>query len=365
MRATHTLFRYICGLYLNSFLAMMGGLLSVVFIFDAIELIRRLSKRGEIDFLTVIELSIHKLPEVGLKIIPFVVFFTAIFMFWRMTRSHELVVIRASGVSAWQFIFPIIVTVLCLGVLKITVINPISAALLKRYETLEFQHLENANNIFDLARTGFWMKEDFGDQTMIIHATTVKVPEWKLHNPSLMFFDQEHNFLRRIDAQQGTLTQDGLKLLDIAVFDNIEKKHSTAKDATLHTKFTPKDVENRFSSPQTISFWSMPHYINLVEKTGLAAAPLRAHYYSLLFEPFLYIGLTLIAAVLSLRPPRRNQGLMVVTGSIGTAFLVFFLGDLLSALGISERLPVIAAAFAPSLITVMIGFWGILHLEDG
>jgi lipopolysaccharide export system permease protein len=89
------------------------------------------------------------------------------------------------------------------------------------------------------------------------------------------------------------------------------------------------------------------------------------HYYALLCEPLLYIALILLAAALALRPPRQMKSWTIVLGSLGVAFLVFFMGDVLHALGISEALPLLAAAAAPTAISMLLGIAAILHLEDG
>ena len=41
------------------------------------------------------------------------------------------------------------------------------------------------------------------------------------------------------------------------------------------------------------------------------------------------------------------------------------MGDFLQALGISERLPIVLAAFAPATISLLMGLTALLYLEDG
>ena len=55
---------------------------------------------------------------------------------------------------------------------------------------------------------------------------------------------------------------------------------------------------------------------------------------------------------------------MVVSG-IGTGFLLYFLSDVVYALGVSSKLPVVIAAWSPALITSFLGISVLLHLEDG
>ena len=49
-------------------------------------------------------MALLKLPNLTEKMMPFAVMFGAIWCFARMTRSQELIIARASGVSAWLFL---------------------------------------------------------------------------------------------------------------------------------------------------------------------------------------------------------------------------------------------------------------------
>ena len=44
-----------------------------------------------------------------------------------LSRSSELVIVRASGVSVWQFLQPALLVGLLIGIFAITVYNPLAA----------------------------------------------------------------------------------------------------------------------------------------------------------------------------------------------------------------------------------------------
>ena len=54
-----------------------------------------------------------------------------------------------------------------------------------------------------------------------------------------------------------------------------------------------------------------------------------------------------------------------MASGIGMGFLLYFLSDVVYALGVSSKLPVIMAAWSPALITSFLGIAVLLHLEDG
>ena len=53
-----------------------------------------------------------------LQILPFAVLLGGIFAFWRLSRSSELVVARAAGISAWQFLAMPVLLAMLLGIVR-------------------------------------------------------------------------------------------------------------------------------------------------------------------------------------------------------------------------------------------------------
>src|SRR5690606_41868332 len=103
----------------------------------------------------------------------------------------------------------------------------------------------------------------------------------------------------------------------------------------------------------------------IIADTGFESNPLWAHFYTLLAEPVLNLSLVFLAGALALRAPRQQRGWWLVIGTVCVGFVVFFLGDFLEALGVSERLPIMVAAFAPATISLLMGLTALLYLEDG
>jgi len=75
--------------------------------------------------------------------------------------------------------------------------------------------------------------------------------------------------------------------------------------------------------------------------------------------------MVLLAASVSMRPPRARGTLMLVVAGIVIGFFFFFSSSFLQALGASRQIPPLLAAWAPALIAFMLGVSAIMTLEDG
>lgn len=375
-----TLCRYLARHYLLNLLLILAVLLAVVYLFDTVELLRRASKKDGIPFSLVLQMGLLKLPEVGQLLVPFAVLFSAMFTFWQLTRRYELIAARAAGLSVWQFLAPVMMVALMAGFLNIAAINPVGAMLLGKFETLENEYLSNKKNYVTLLREGLWLRQNqpaaegtspAQDGYLILHAAQINLAHWELQDVMVLFFSENNDFTRRIDAEKARLDQGMWVLENAHIHDAVQKSKSvdeatrTVPVVTLPTVLTAKDLEESFSSPETLSFWALPSFIKTLEMTGFDATAMRIHYYSLLAQPLLFVAMILLAASVSLRPPRFSGTMMLIVIGVFAGFIVFFAASFLQALGASHRLPAFLAAWTPALVTFFLGGAAILHLEDG
>jgi lipopolysaccharide export system permease protein len=134
---------------------------------------------------------------------------------------------------------------------------------------------------------------------------------------------------------------------------------------SIPTELTADKIYQSFAPPETISFWRLPEFIQLLENAGFAAEPHRLQFHRLLAKPLLFAGMVLLAAIFSLRQHRRGGVAVTIFAGVLTGFGVFVLSNLVFAFGLSATLPVVVAAWTPALIVAMLAAASLLHLEDG
>ena len=363
MRLSPTLHRYFAQQFLVNFLIVLGVFLAVAYLFDTVELLRRASKRPDISFVTLIEMSFLKLPQVGQQLFSFSILFSAMLTFWRLTRSNELVVVRAAGVSAWRFLLPALMVAVLIGGFKMAVVNPASSVLVARFEQLENEALRGRTTSFDISENGLWLRQLDEDRHTIIHAHSM-LPGGALQGVKVFFFGQDDSFAGRVDAARADLKNGYWEVSD-GWLNRSERRPEFVKNYRIDTDISAATIEDSLASPDTLSFWYMPKFIRTMEATGFPAVRLRLYYQTLLAQPALYMGLVLLAASVSLRPPRRGGTLILIATGVLIGFCLFFLTDVVHALGLSETIPIELAAWTPAGISVLLGTSALLQSEDG
>jgi lipopolysaccharide export system permease protein len=345
----------------------LSGLVSL---FDFIELLRRSATRPDASFGLVLQIAALRLPYIAMQILPFAVLLGGILAFWRLTRSSELIVARAAGVSAWQFLSAPVACALLLGAVATAVISPLSSVMLGRAEVLDNTYLRTSGGPLALAGGQLWLRQaDRGldpQGVAILNAHSVSLHDGKLIGGEVSVFrlDAEDRLLQRVEATDAELVR-GEWLLHGArtmLPDHLPESVGTMR---LPTNLTVDRVQESFASPDTLSVWALPGFIGLLERSGFSAVRHRLHFQALLALPLLAATMALVSAGFSMRPTRRGGVAQMIASGVAAGFMLFVVSKVAEEFGQSGALPAALAAWAPALAGLMLALSLLLHLEDG
>lgn len=364
MRQSTTLSLYFGRHFLVAILTVLVVLAVLAFSFDAVEMLRRASGRADATLDLVFEMSLLKLPSLMTKLFPFAVLFGGMLALSRLTRSQELTVSRAAGVSVWQFLFPGIALALLLGIFLVTVYNPLSAAMLARYENIDAKVMRGRTSMLAVSSSGLWLREADASGQVVVHALRVAQQGVELRDAILFYYEGRDTFVKRIDATAAYLDQGHWRLQN-AIVSYPNRAAERYENLTVPTTLTYDRIQESFASPATISFWELPSFIATLESAGFSAMRHRLHFYTLLASPVLLCAMLLIAASFSLRLTRRGGIGTMLAGGVAAGFLLYFTVELMQPFGLNGTLPVPLAAWAPTAVFVMLGISLLFHLEDG
>jgi lipopolysaccharide export system permease protein len=362
-----TLARYFGLRFLSAVLLVFLGIFGLVALLDYIELMRRATDIPNVSAILVAKTSLYRVPQVTERILPFCVLIGAMSSYLNLSRRLELVVARAAGMSAWQFIWPALVVAFLLGVFATTVYNPVSALLQersKRYETEVFG--QNSDGMFGGGGGGgnFWVNQRSTDGQAIINAKTSRNQGVDLSGVTVFTFDAANHFKNRIEARAAVLEPGVWRLLDARVFTlgTLPADHAEYR---LKTSLSPEQVRESFATPETVPFWELPQYIKIADHAGLVAAGYRLQFQKLLARPFLMAAMVFLAAAVSLRFFRFGGVQKMVLSGVAAGFLLYVLSKVTEDLSKAELMHPVAAAWLPVLVGGLTGFIALLYQEDG
>jgi lipopolysaccharide export system permease protein len=358
-----TLKRYFGLRFLTAVLAVFAGTLALTAMIDFLELMRRTGDLKDVSGLFVAKITFLRVPFITERVLPFAVLVGAMFCYLNLSRRLELVVARAAGMSAWQFITPAIVIAWLIGVATTTVYNPISASLREQSTRLEAE-LFGRDSGFRNAGSGFWLRQRSDDGQAVINAKASRQQGVQLAGVSIFRFDSSGHFRDRIEAKTAKL-EPGYWRLEEARFYASGVAAAERETFRLKTTLTPVQVGESFATPETVPFWQLSSYIELAEDAGLAASGYRLQYYQLLAQPFYLAAMVLLAASVSLRFFRMGGVQKVILGGIGAGFLLFVMAKITGDMSKAGLMAPMAAAVLPPAVGGLTGLVALMYQEDG
>lgn len=362
-----------CGFTLTRYLALtflrwIGGFFligsAIIFLADTIELIRRSVDRVTFSAGDAVLASLLKTPSLTEEFLPFAVLFGAIAAFLALNRRLELAVMRAAGVSAWQFVMPAIGVVAGLGLFATMVYNPLSAAARERSEVLSARVLGNEARLLSGAGHSIWLRQEGPTGGSIVHAAGADPSGHNIYQVEIHLLGADGRFTGRVEAAAAALEPGAWRLFDVTRYaaDGTRTRESVAE---IPTGLSAAEVREAVARPDAISFWNLPGAMALAESAGLPTHRFALQHQVLLARPLLLAAMVLIAASVSLRLTRLGGVTRAVTGGVVAGFVLYIGSAVVSDLGEAGALKPVLAAWLPGLAAALVGASVILYTEDG
>ena len=355
---------YIARRFVVAILGAFMVCMALIFLIDLIELLRQARKASAVSIGSVLVMAGLRLPAYSEILLPFAVLVGSIGALLSLGRKSELAVMRAGGMSVWQFLRPGLTTAFVIGVVSVAAYNPLAATARAQSERMMAELLGNELSLLQNLGAGAWLRQDGADGASILNAKVVSNQGLVLVGVTAFLYDRQGHFVESVVAQraelgdgywelrQGTVARPGQEPVAFDVY-------------SLSTYLTQERAQDALGSEISVSFWQLPALIEVAEKAKLSAERYRVQYALLLSRPLLLVCMVLLAATVSLRSFRMG-GIqsMVVTGIIGG--VGFFLATEVSRqIGLAGLVAPTVAVWAPILISMLVSFAVLLHQEDG
>ena len=359
-----SLFRYVA----RRFIVAIGGAFllcaGLIYLIDFVEMLRQAGKYGGAGLPVISWITLLRLPAYSEVLLTFAVLVGSISTFVSLARSSELAVMRAGGMSAWQFLRPGMIVAFAIGIFAVTVYNPLSATARAEAERLHAEVFGRSSNFLSQQSGLPWMRQDSTDGPSVIWAASAVNNGLELVRVRIVQFNHQHQFVERVNGERARL-KDGHWLVEKGWVVRAGQPPQYFDRYSVPTYLSPDRVRDAIGSVRSISFWELPTMIELAQQAGLVAAPYQVQYHQLLSRPFLLILMVLLAGTVSLRS-FRSGGIqtMVIIGILG-GISFFLMVEVSRQVGVAGLVAPWVAVWVPILVSFALTTTIILHQEDG
>lgn len=359
-----TINRYFSKIFLLWVIAIAFIVTFVIGLVDMAEFSRRTVTKSKVGFPEIMQMVLLKIPYHIQLLLPFIVLVAAIVCLSRLNKTQEVIVARGFGLSVWQIASGLSIPVLGLGVFMLVVLNPMASVMSYKQEQMEQRLFSGRDIAVTIFEGGVWIRENSATRHSIINAQKVITGQKRFENVSFQNFSKDYDFIERIDAKSAVIQNHAWYLRDVVVYPNKQERFYK-ENLLLKTDLSFARILSSNLEPKYISFWMLPDYINLLEQSGLSSLPYRMYWHAFFGRIGFMISLVFLAAAFSMRPPRQGYTTMLTVLAIASGLVLYFFSDIVYALGLARRLPLLIAVWAPAITVMLLSSTLILHLEDG
>ncbi|SNS44332.1 LPS export ABC transporter permease LptG [Tropicimonas sediminicola] len=362
--------------FARKFLTILGGIFLVfgmfIVLLDMVEQMRRFDS-AELSFGGALELSMLSAPETLYSMLPLVVMLATLALFLGLARTSELVVTRAAGRSAIRAMIAPAIAAALVGVLGVTVLNPIVAATKHAYERKAAEFSGDGRSVLSVSRDGLWLRQGGAEGQTVIRAQRANLDGTVLYGVTFTGFapegDSQTGAVRRAEAESATLIDGAWELTNAKLWplgvDNPELRASYHDTLLLPSTLTLDQIRDSFGSPASVPIWELPGFIRNLDEAGFSARLHRVWFQMELALPLFLAAMVMIGSGFTMRHTRFGRTGLMVLFALLMGFSAFFIRSFAQILGQNGDLPIALAAWAPPAIAILMSLGLLLHLEDG
>jgi lipopolysaccharide export system permease protein len=349
-----TLGGYFSRQFLKTIFLVFATVFTLVYTLDFVELMRRAGDAENASAGLMAQLALFRTPVIAEQVMPFAVLFGSMAALLQLSRKLELVIARAAGVSAWQFLQPGLFVALIIGIASVAIYNPISAILKQRAADLETRIFSRT---LQTSGKPIWLRQRSLEGQAIFRADGAINDTTTITGVTVYTFTNTGTFTQRIEAREATLHQGFWSLKNARILTATEPPQAFDQ-YVIASSLEPSQVRQSFIEPDAVPFWNL-------KQTDLNANAYRLHYNVLLARPLLFIAMVLVAASVSLRFFRFGGVAMMVLGGVAAGFMLYVATELMAELGASGIISSAVAAWLPAIVGSLLGILALLYQEDG
>ena len=322
--------------------------------------VSRIITSNKLEMMTILYLSLLKLPSTINQIIPFTIIISTAFFYRYLISNNEFIAIRNVGYSIIDIFKPVGFAILLTGVIFLTIINPFAAWSEKNFEletSKDFSSLYSIN----VKNDEIWIKNLQDDKINFIKFSNFDLKNMTAEKIKIIeIIDSNKKFLL---ANSGKLNKNNLNLQNVYYFNFNTENDKIIDNLDLNVNFNSGDIINTISNYKHIPFFKYHNHIKSLQKFNLYSQEVSLYYLSEIFKPFFLIILCFVVMSFSSKFKKNENFFKVLFYSILIGFLFFSFNEILTALTIANYISFLFAYATLILISLVIGLYQSINIE--
>ena len=326
-------------------------------LFEEIEFFKNLN----LPFTLPIILSLSYVPSLILELLPFIVFLSSMFYFLDLRSSKDLLAVKVFGYSNIKIILILSFFAFLLGLFVLLAVNPVTAALIKFYETEKAQYARDVDHLISINKNGVWIKENYDSGYNIINAENLN--NKNLEKISVYVF-ADSKLTKRIEAESALIINNPWQMKNVYVYDIKNNTTTFLENYLFQSTNSLVKINSLYRNLNTVSFLDLVFDYEKLNKKGYSKKLLNEKFNKFSSLPFFLFLMVVLAALFTIGSLKSKQNFYYVLISILTCVSIYYFKDLSIALGQTEKISLVLSIWMPIIVISLFCLIGVMKINE-
>ena len=304
------------------------------------------------------------IPNMIIKLLPFIVFISSMWFLLQMRNSKDLLSLKVFGYSNFKIFLILALTSFIMGWIVLFAINPITSTMIKYYEKTKSEYSLDIDHLVTINKNGLWIKENMDTGHRIITADETK--RNILKNVTIFDLDKEYGLLKKINAKTANISENKWILREVRIntFENGIVKDQILESHFIISEYNHEKITGLFKNFDTMSFVELILNYKDLQNRGYIKLYLDQNLNAMMSIPFFLFIMTALASILTMNTLKKSNNFTYIFSGLVTCVIIYYFKDLSLALGQTNRISLSLAAWIPVITVGLFSSIGILQINE-
>ena len=356
---------------LNKYLVseFFKSFLNVILIFCCLGLILNLFeeinyfKNYDVGIGLPIALSLMIIPSIVINMLPFILFLSSMWVFIKLKNNRDILSLKTFGLSNVSFLILFCFSAIFIGIITLFAFTPMTSVVVKYYEDIKGKYDIDKSHLASINTNGIWIREKSENSINIIKSQKLK--DELLVNVSIYKFDKKNSLIKRIEGSTADISSNPWIIQEGFEIDYMnEGKRKEFQTLEFPSTFSKDKLNSIYSNLDTISFYNLMKNMDKLINRGYNPKLLQEKKHFYLSLPFFLVLMVCLAGIFTLNSNDTRQNAYYLLLSIISCVIIFYFKNFSTALGATERIPLLLSVWSPIIILSLFCSVGIIQINE-
>ena len=310
-----------------------------------------------------IVLSLMIIPSIVINMLPFILFLSSMWAFIKLKNNRDILSLKTFGLSNINFLILFCFSAIFIGIVTLFAFTPMTSVVVKYYEDIKGKYDIDKSHLASINTNGIWIREKSKDNINIIKSQ--KLEGELLINVSIYKFDKKNSLIKRIEGLKADISGNPWIIQEGFEIDYVnEGKKKEFQALEFPSTFNKDKLNSIYSNLDTISFYNLIKNMDQLINKGYNPKLLKEKKHFYLSLPFFLVLMVCLAGIFTLNSNGTRQNAYYLLLSIIACVIIFYFKNFSTALGATERIPLLLSVWSPIIILSLFCSVGIIQINE-